>query len=139
MNEKNDVMKWFCWSYFITHTVCFSFSFLCLYSLRCFFSINPEKGTKVEKMSTSRFHVNTEKPQDFSDHERRDVWILTKLSLDLWLDLWHLKMHLRFKGLFKAKRLIWITFCFQSTYYDYVCENWQMFLFTALWLIQFFF
>ncbi|KAF7652892.1 hypothetical protein LDENG_00090940 [Lucifuga dentata] len=25
---------------------------------RCFFSINPEKGTKVEKMHTSRLHVN---------------------------------------------------------------------------------
>ncbi|CAL8351185.1 unnamed protein product [Merluccius merluccius] len=41
---------------------------------RCFFSINPEKGTKVEKTSTSRLHVNPRVLtliQDLSDHEWR--------------------------------------------------------------------
>lgn len=43
---------------------------------RCFFSINPEKGTKVEKTNTSHLHV---KPrvltliQELSDYEWRDV------------------------------------------------------------------
>lgn len=43
---------------------------------RCFFSINPEKGTKVEKTSTSRLHVNPRVItliQELSDHEWRDV------------------------------------------------------------------
>ncbi|KAM9771408.1 uncharacterized protein ACBT44_004307 isoform 2-T2 [Syngnathus typhle] len=43
---------------------------------RCFFSINPEKGTKVDKTSTSRLHVNPRVItliQEFSDHEWRDV------------------------------------------------------------------
>lgn len=43
---------------------------------RCFFSINPEKGTKVEKSSTSRLHVNPRVLtliQDLSDHEWRDI------------------------------------------------------------------
>ncbi|XP_029902266.1 uncharacterized protein LOC115355549 [Myripristis murdjan] len=43
---------------------------------RCFFSINPEKGTKVEKTSTSRLHVNPRVLtliQDLSDHEWRDM------------------------------------------------------------------
>ncbi|XP_067374849.1 uncharacterized protein [Channa argus] len=43
---------------------------------RCFFSINPEKGTKVEKTSTSRLHVNPRVLtliQELSDHEWRDV------------------------------------------------------------------
>ncbi|XP_074525832.1 uncharacterized protein LOC141790094 [Halichoeres trimaculatus] len=43
---------------------------------RCFFSINPEKGTKVEKTRTSRLHVNPRVftlIQELSDHEWRDV------------------------------------------------------------------
>ncbi|XP_051734366.1 uncharacterized protein LOC127504056 isoform X2 [Ctenopharyngodon idella] len=43
---------------------------------RCFFSINPEKGTKVEKTNTSRLHVNPRVLtliQELSDHEWRDV------------------------------------------------------------------
>ncbi|RXN24333.1 hypothetical protein ROHU_022255 [Labeo rohita] len=39
---------------------------------RCFFSINPERGTKVEKTSKSRLHVNPRVLtliQDLSDHE----------------------------------------------------------------------
>ncbi|XP_040888005.1 uncharacterized protein LOC121194625 [Toxotes jaculatrix] len=43
---------------------------------RCFFSINPEKGTKVEKKSKSRLHVNPRVLtliQELSDHEWRDV------------------------------------------------------------------
>ncbi|KAJ8354112.1 hypothetical protein SKAU_G00216790 [Synaphobranchus kaupii] len=43
---------------------------------RCFFSINPDKGTKVEKTNTSRLHVNPRVLtliQDLSDHEWRDV------------------------------------------------------------------
>ncbi|XP_075884647.1 uncharacterized protein LOC142889856 [Nelusetta ayraudi] len=43
---------------------------------RCFFSINPEKGTKVEKTGTSRLHVNPRVLtliQDLSDHEWRDI------------------------------------------------------------------
>ncbi|XP_063054121.1 uncharacterized protein LOC134468409 isoform X2 [Engraulis encrasicolus] len=39
---------------------------------RCFFSINPERGTKVEKTSTTRLHVNPRVLtliQDLSDHE----------------------------------------------------------------------
>ncbi|KAG5263565.1 hypothetical protein AALO_G00266190 [Alosa alosa] len=43
---------------------------------RCFFSINPEKGTKVEKSKTSRLHVNPRVItliQDLSDHEWRDA------------------------------------------------------------------
>ncbi|KAI9532935.1 hypothetical protein NQZ68_027404 [Dissostichus eleginoides] len=42
---------------------------------RCFFSINPEKGTKVEKTRTSRLHVNPRVLtliQELSDHEWRD-------------------------------------------------------------------
>ncbi|KAI9541828.1 hypothetical protein NQZ68_026289 [Dissostichus eleginoides] len=43
---------------------------------RCFFSINPEKGTKVEKTRTSRLQVNPRVLtliQELSDHEWRDV------------------------------------------------------------------
>ncbi|XP_056441457.1 uncharacterized protein LOC130378875 [Gadus chalcogrammus] len=43
---------------------------------RCFFSINPEKGTKVEKTHTSRLHVNPRVLtliQDLSDNEWCDV------------------------------------------------------------------
>ncbi|KAK0151910.1 hypothetical protein N1851_006714 [Merluccius polli] len=43
---------------------------------RCFFSINPEKGTKVEKTNTSRLTVNPRVLtliQDLSDHEWCDV------------------------------------------------------------------
>ncbi|XP_041857249.1 uncharacterized protein LOC121650031 isoform X2 [Melanotaenia boesemani] len=43
---------------------------------RCFFSINPEKGTKVEKTRTSRLHVNPRVLtliQELSDYEWRDV------------------------------------------------------------------
>ncbi|XP_073763552.1 uncharacterized protein [Danio rerio] len=43
---------------------------------RCFFSINPEKGTKVEKTNTARLHVNPRVLtliQELSDHEWRDV------------------------------------------------------------------
>ncbi|KAK0133477.1 hypothetical protein N1851_031001 [Merluccius polli] len=43
---------------------------------RCFFSINPEKGTKVKKSSTSRLHLNPRVLnliQDLSDHEWRDI------------------------------------------------------------------
>ncbi|KAK0152046.1 hypothetical protein N1851_006572 [Merluccius polli] len=43
---------------------------------RCFFSINPEKGTKIEKTKTSRLHVNPRVIkfiQDLSDHEWRDA------------------------------------------------------------------
>lgn len=43
---------------------------------RCFFSINPEKGTKVEKTNTSRLPVNPRVLtliQELSDHEWRDV------------------------------------------------------------------
>ncbi|XP_077088323.1 uncharacterized protein LOC143740150 isoform X2 [Siphateles boraxobius] len=43
---------------------------------RCFFSINPEKGTKVEKTQTSRLNVNPRVLtliQELSDHEWRDV------------------------------------------------------------------
>ncbi|XP_046900161.1 uncharacterized protein LOC124483673 [Hypomesus transpacificus] len=43
---------------------------------RCFFSINPEKGTKVEKTRTARLHVNPRVLtliQELSDHEWRDV------------------------------------------------------------------
>ncbi|KAF3833250.1 hypothetical protein F7725_026915 [Dissostichus mawsoni] len=45
-------------------------------TLECFFSINPEKGTKVEKTRTSRLHVNPRVLtliQELSDHEWRDV------------------------------------------------------------------
>ncbi|XP_066504840.1 uncharacterized protein [Hoplias malabaricus] len=43
---------------------------------RCFFSINPEIGTKVEKTNTSRLHVNPRVLtliQELSDHEWLDV------------------------------------------------------------------
>ncbi|XP_049444058.1 uncharacterized protein LOC125895899 [Epinephelus fuscoguttatus] len=43
---------------------------------RCFFSINPEKGMKVEKSCTSRLHLNPRVLtliQDLSDHEWRDI------------------------------------------------------------------
>lgn len=43
---------------------------------RCFFSINPEKGTKVERTSTRRLHVNPRVftlIQELSDHEWCDV------------------------------------------------------------------
>ncbi|XP_015799130.2 uncharacterized protein [Nothobranchius furzeri] len=43
---------------------------------RCFFSINPEKGTKVEETGKSRLHVNPRVLtliQELSDHEWRDV------------------------------------------------------------------
>ncbi|XP_034149423.1 uncharacterized protein LOC109615597 [Esox lucius] len=43
---------------------------------RCFFCINPEKGTKVEKTRTSRLHVNPRVLtliQKLSDHEWRDA------------------------------------------------------------------
>ncbi|KAI9535001.1 hypothetical protein NQZ68_007086 [Dissostichus eleginoides] len=43
---------------------------------RCFFSINPEKGTKVEKTRTSRLQVHPRVLtliQELSDHEWRDV------------------------------------------------------------------
>ncbi|XP_060776779.1 uncharacterized protein LOC132886232 [Neoarius graeffei] len=43
---------------------------------RCFFSINPEKGTKVEKTSTAHMQVNPRVLtliQDLSDYEWRDV------------------------------------------------------------------
>nr|XP_057907854.1 uncharacterized protein LOC131104559 [Doryrhamphus excisus] len=43
---------------------------------RCFFSINPEKGTKVEKTTTSRLNVNPRVItliRELSDHEWRDV------------------------------------------------------------------
>ncbi|KAI9525229.1 hypothetical protein NQZ68_009909 [Dissostichus eleginoides] len=43
---------------------------------RCFLSINPEKGTKVEKTRTSRLQVNPRVLtliQELSDHEWRDV------------------------------------------------------------------
>ncbi|TWW61047.1 hypothetical protein D4764_05G0011370 [Takifugu flavidus] len=43
---------------------------------RCFFSINPEKGTKVEKSKKSRLHVNPRVLtliQDLSDHEWREA------------------------------------------------------------------
>ncbi|CAB1425010.1 unnamed protein product [Pleuronectes platessa] len=43
---------------------------------RCFFSINPEKGTKVEKTNTSRLHINPRVLiliQELSDHEWRDL------------------------------------------------------------------
>ncbi|KAL6466697.1 hypothetical protein MHYP_G00245010 [Metynnis hypsauchen] len=43
---------------------------------RCFFSINPEKGTKVEKTTTSCLPVNPRVLtliQELSDHEWRDV------------------------------------------------------------------
>ncbi|XP_078025284.1 uncharacterized protein LOC144463762 [Epinephelus lanceolatus] len=43
---------------------------------RCVFSINPEKGTKVEKSSTSRLHLNPRVLtliQDLSDHEWWDI------------------------------------------------------------------
>ncbi|XP_047197689.1 uncharacterized protein LOC124852616 [Hippoglossus stenolepis] len=43
---------------------------------RCFFSINPEKDTKVEKKNTSRLHVNPRVLtliQELSDHEWRDL------------------------------------------------------------------
>lgn len=43
---------------------------------RCFFSINPEKGTKVEKTTTSRLNVNPRVItliQELADHEWCDV------------------------------------------------------------------
>ncbi|XP_035980896.1 uncharacterized protein LOC118557809 isoform X3 [Fundulus heteroclitus] len=43
---------------------------------RCFFSINPEKGTKVEQTKTKRLHVNPRVLtliQDLSDHEWRAI------------------------------------------------------------------
>ncbi|KAL3053079.1 hypothetical protein OYC64_005580 [Pagothenia borchgrevinki] len=43
---------------------------------RCFFSINPERGTKVEKTRASRLQVNPRVLtliQELSDHEWRDV------------------------------------------------------------------
>lgn len=43
---------------------------------KCFFSINSEKGTKVEKTNTARLHVNPRVLtliQELSDHEWRDV------------------------------------------------------------------
>lgn len=51
---------------------------------RCFFNINPEKGMKVEKSSTSHLHVNPKVLtliQDLSDHEWQDIWIWTQVSL----------------------------------------------------------
>ncbi|KAF3837828.1 hypothetical protein F7725_009596 [Dissostichus mawsoni] len=44
--------------------------------MMCFFSINPEKGTKVEKTRTSHLHVNPRVLtliQELSYHEWRDV------------------------------------------------------------------
>ncbi|GAA6218802.1 uncharacterized protein LOC110440176 isoform X2 [Lates japonicus] len=43
---------------------------------RCFFSINPEKGTKVERTNASHLHVNPRVLtliQELSDHEWHDV------------------------------------------------------------------
>ena len=51
--------------------------FLCLLCFhRCFFSINPERGTKVERTNAKRLHVNARVLtliQDLSDHEWRSI------------------------------------------------------------------
>ncbi|XP_073717977.1 uncharacterized protein [Misgurnus anguillicaudatus] len=49
---------------------------------RCFFSINPEKGTKVEQTKAKRLHVNPRVLtliQDLSDHEWRAIYSFFQL------------------------------------------------------------
>lgn len=62
----------------LTNTI--SFFYICF---RYFFSINPEKGTKVERGTTRRLNVNPRVLtliQELSDHEWCDVWIWTEMA-----------------------------------------------------------
>lgn len=60
--------------FYFLHCIVFYYGLLCL--SRCFFNINPEKGTKVEKTKKKTLHVNPRVLTliaDLSDHEWRET------------------------------------------------------------------